>query len=65
MEKAKNITIVETVSAAGIALPPYIIFKGKAHYMGNHQLTQRLKEAHKYQVSFSQKGWSNQALAME
>ena len=38
---------------------------GKHHNMGNHQLTQRLKEAHKYRFSFSQKGWINRVLAME
>ena len=65
MEKVKNITIVETVSAAGIALLLIIIFIDKVRYMGNHQLTKRLKEAHKYQFSFSQKGWINRVPALE
>jgi hypothetical protein len=53
------ITVIETVSARGILLPPPIVYKGAAQYKGWHAL---VKAGHRAFFSYSETGWSNQEI---
>ena len=54
--------MIETVSGSGIALSPFIINKGKGHYMGWYR---NLTEAERtYHFSYSPKGWMDNDSAM-
>lgn len=53
------ITVIETVSAGGILLPPHIVYKGAAQYKGWHAL---VKAGDKAFFSYSETGWSNQEI---
>ena len=54
--------MIETVSGSGIALSPFIINKGKGHYLGWYR---NLTEAERtYHFSYSPKGWTDNDLAM-
>lgn len=56
------ITVLEGISASGELLPPMIIDKGKAHYMGWHAYVSENDEAY---FAFSDKGWTNNELGKE
>ena len=53
------ITVIETVSAGGILLPPHIVYKDAAQYKGWHAL---VKAGDKVFFSYSETGWSNQEI---
>lgn len=54
------ITVVETVSAAGNALPSWVIYKGKGHYMGWHTAVD-----HPIAVfAYSENGWTDNVLGL-
>lgn len=56
------VTVIEGVSAAGIALPPMVINKGEAHYKGWYAKLQEKDEA---TFGFSPKGWSDRELGLK
>lgn len=56
------ITVIETVSAGGFALPPFIIYKGEAQYQGWHG---QVKADEKAYFSYSKKGWTNNIIGLE
>lgn len=58
----KLITVIETVSAAGLALPPMIIYQGEAQYAGWHAL---VKAGDKTYFSRSSTGWTNSQIGLE
>jgi len=54
--------VIETVSGSGIVLSPFIINKGKGHYLGWYR---NLTEAERtYYFRYSPKGWTDNKLAM-
>ena len=55
------ITVIETVSATGVLLPPTIIYKGTAQYKGWHAL---VKAGDKSYFSYSETGWSNREIGL-
>ena len=55
------ITVVEAVSAAGGVLPPLVIDKGKAHYMGWHAHVSKEEPAF---FGISEKGWTDNELGV-
>ena len=60
--KREQVSEIETVSGSGIALSPFIINKGKGHYLGWYR---NLTEAERtYHISYSPKGWTDNDLAM-
>ena len=60
--KRELVSVIETVSGSGIALSPFIINKGKGHYLGWYR---NLTEAERtYHFSYSLKGWTDNDLAM-
>jgi len=56
------ITIIETVSAAGVLLPPMIIYKGQAHYK---RWTALVKAGDEAFFAISDKGWTSQSIGVE
>lgn len=56
------ITAIETVSTAGVLLPPMIIYKGQAHYKGWTALVQAGDKAF---FAISDKGWTSQSIGVE
>ena len=56
------ITVIEGVSANGVILPPLVINKGKAHYMGWHTYVSENEPAY---FAFSAKGWTDNELGSE
>lgn len=56
------ITVIETVSAAGVVLPPMIIYKGQAHYKGWTALVQAGDRAF---FAISDKGWTSRSIGIE
>ena len=59
------LTCIESVSAAGVVLPPLIIYKGAAHYLGWHKFTGSHTSSQEFHFSHSKRGWTNRILAME
>ena len=55
------VTLIETVSGDGCVLPPMMINKGKAHYMGWYA---KLKKYDVATFGVSEKGWSNEELGL-
>jgi hypothetical protein len=55
------ITVLETVSAAGVILPPMIIYKGQAHYKG---WTALVKAGEKAFFAVSDKGWTSRKIGL-
>jgi len=53
------ITVIETVSAGGVVLPPHIIYKGTAHYKGWYAL---VVTGDKGYFSYSETEWTNQKI---
>lgn len=56
------ITVIETVSAAGVLLPPMIVYKGQAHYRG---WTALVKAGEKAFFAISDKGWTSRSIGLE
>ncbi|KAH0602245.1 uncharacterized protein H6S33_009886 [Morchella sextelata] len=54
------ITVVETVSVGGLALPPWVIYKGKGHYMGWHQETNEANAV----FAYSDNGWTDNNMGL-
>ena len=48
----------ETVSAAGVVIPPMIVYKGQAYYKG---WTALVKAGDKAFLAISDKGWSSRS----
>jgi len=61
--KRELVTVIETVFARGAALSPFVINKGKGHYLGWYRnLTDKERS---YRFSYSPKGWTDNLLALE
>jgi hypothetical protein len=58
--KGQWTTVIECISAAGISIPPYVIFKGK-HIQSNWFQQEAPKE---WMIATSPKGWTNNGLAL-
>jgi len=56
------VTVIETVSAEGQALPPMYIYKRPAHLMGWHAAVQKEEKA---RFAWSPKGWTDWKLGLE
>ena len=56
------ITVIETISAAGVVLPPMIIYKGKAQYKGWTALVEEGDEAF---FAISDKGWTSRSIGLD
>jgi len=57
------VTVVETICAAGFALPPMVMNKGRAQYKGWYtNLTSTMAD---YRFSFSPNGWTDDAVALK
>ena len=57
------VTVIETICGNGAVLNPFVINKGAGHYLGWYK---NLTSAeHKYQFSYSPKGWTDDILGME
>ena len=59
------LTCIESVSASVVVLPPLIIYKGAAHYLGWHKFTESHTNTQDFQFSHYKRGWTNRILAME
>ena len=55
------VTVIEAISGDGHALPPMVINKGTAHYMGWYAY---LKKKDKAVFGVSPTGWSNEKLGL-
>jgi len=60
--KRELVSVIETVSGSGMALSPFIINKGKGHYLGWYR--NLIEAEHTYHFSYSPKGWTDNELAM-
>lgn len=58
------ITDIETITAAGYVLPPYIIYKGNSHIISWHQEVQGQEDAD-VQFAWSEKGWTDDSLGLD
>ena len=54
------ITVVETISGDGYILPPLVIYKGAAHYMGWYQHLNP-EDCDNWKFTYSKTGWNNSA----
>lgn len=59
------LTCIETVSAAGTFLPSFIIYRGRAHFMGWHGFTGRATNTRNLFFSYSKGGWTESASSIE
>ena len=58
------ITVIECISGDGRVIPPFIIYKGSAHYMGWYQhLDSKATEGWKF--VYTSTGWTNRVLGLE
>ena len=60
--KREIITVIETVSAAGVLLPPMIVYKGQKHYKG---WTALVAAGDKAYFAISDKGWTSRSIGVE
>ena len=60
--KREIITVIETVSAAGMLLPPMIVYKGQKHYKG---WTVLVEAGDKAFFAISDKGWTSRSIEVE
>jgi hypothetical protein len=58
----ESVTVIETVSADGTVLPPFVIFKGKSHSIGWYRF---VKKEDNTVFAVSDKGWTDQELGLE
>ena len=63
-ENREMVTDIETVSAAGHVLPPYIIYKGRSHLMGWHAEVKGDEDA-QVRFAYSPKGWTDDVLGLD
>lgn len=63
--KRELLTCIESVSGAGVVLPPLIIYKGAAHDLGWHKFTGSHTLTLDFHFSYSKRSWTNSTLAME
>ncbi|KIL56474.1 hypothetical protein M378DRAFT_1034675 [Amanita muscaria Koide BX008] len=56
----ENITVLVTICADGTAVPPAVIFKGKAYLVKWHQ-----DNPAKASLGYSKKGWTNRIIGLE
>ena len=54
------LTVLESVSALGVALPPFVVYKGKGHYMGWHLET----DDPQARFAYSKNGWTDDQLGV-
>jgi len=54
------LTVLESVSALGVALPLFVVYKGKGHYMGWHLET----DDPKVRLAYSKNGWTDDQLGV-
>jgi len=54
------ITLIQSISAAGMMIPPFIIYKGGAQYMGWHDYEENGEAV----FALSSTGWSNDYLGL-
>jgi hypothetical protein len=56
------VTVIQSICAAGYAIPPFIIYKGRVH------ISAWYKEAlipYDWKLSVSENGWTNNTLGLE
>jgi len=58
----EGVTVIEAISVSGIVLPPMLINKGEAHYIGWYAA---LRKGDPATFSYSKKGWTDQELGVE
>lgn len=56
------VTVIESVSAAGIAIPPMVINQGTAHYKGWYAGVEKRDIA---TFAYSPKGWTDSKLSLD
>lgn len=61
--KPELVSVIKTVSASWIALPPFIIYKGKGQYLGWYYYLSEAKCT--YHFNYSPRGWTDKELAMQ
>ena len=59
------LTCIEAVSGSWVVLPPLIIYKGAAHYLGWHKFTGSHTGSENFHFSYSKRGWTERILAIE
>jgi len=61
-ESREWVTVIKAVSASGIVLPPMLINKKEAHYMGWYAA---LRKGDRATFSYSKKGWTDHELGVD
>ena len=56
------VTVIQSICAAGYAIPPFIIYKGRVHISAWYQET---NIPYNWKISVSENGWTNNALGLE
>ena len=56
------VTVIQSICAAGYAIPPFIIYKGRVHISAWYEETEI---PHNWKLSVSENGWTNNALGLE
>ncbi|EIW70637.1 hypothetical protein TREMEDRAFT_68144 [Tremella mesenterica DSM 1558] len=59
------VTLIECISADGIALPPLVIFRGEAGLNSGWLPTEQIAGTEDWRWSASKTGWSNNTMALE
>ena len=56
------VTVIQSICAAGYAIPPFIIYKGRVHISAWYEET---NIPYDWKLSVSENGWTNNALGLE
>jgi hypothetical protein len=56
------VTVIQSICAAGYAIPPFIIYKGRVHISAWYEETSIPRN---WKLSVSENGWTNNALGLE
>ena len=56
------VTVIQSICAAGYAIPPFIIYKGRVHISAWYEETDIPRN---WKLSVSENGWTNNALGLE
>ena len=56
------VTVIQSICAAGYAIPPFIIYKGRVHISAWYEEADIPRD---WKVSVSENGWTNNALGLE
>jgi hypothetical protein len=56
------VTVVQSICAAGYAIPPFIIYKGRVHISAWYE---QADIPYDWKISVSENGWTNNALGLE